>query len=366
MVLDRPADAAAARRPAEPVPGAGQVLLRVQACGVCRTDLHVVDGEVRDRALPLRARPPDRRPARRHRRARRRAVAGLDLRDVPLLPRGPREPLRARAVHRQATSTAATPSTRSPTSASASPLPADATPTSQAAPLLCAGLIGYRALRDGRRRARALGLYGFGAAAHIVCQVARHEGRRGLRLHPARRRAQPGFARELGAVWAGDRRARARAARRRDHLRARRRARPGSRCARPRRAAPSSARGIHMSDIPSFPYADLWGERVAAVGRQPDPRGRRRSSWRSRRGCRCGPTVTTYPLERAQDALDDLRSGRPGGRRRDRPVEPGLGLVVLGELALEHLARRVARQLVEEDDLARHLVGRRGWTSRRP
>ena len=124
------------------------------------------------------------------------------------------------------TSTAATPSWRSPTSASASPLP-DGYPDLQAAPLLCAGLIGYRALRLAGDAER-LGLYGFGAAAHIVCQVARHEGRRVFAFTRADDDGGAGL-RARARRGVGRRRARpgARGARRRDHLRAGGRARAG-------------------------------------------------------------------------------------------------------------------------------------------
>ena len=121
---------------------------------------------------------------------------------MPLLPLGPREPLRPRRASPATTATAATPSSPWPTSASASRCPT-AIPDLQAAPLLCAGLIGYRALRLAGDAER-LGLYGFGAAAHIVCQVARHQGRRVFAFTRADDAAAQAFALELGAEWAGD------------------------------------------------------------------------------------------------------------------------------------------------------------------
>ena len=222
-----------------PFRSAGQVLLRVRACGVCRTDLHIVDGELDRPKLPLVPGPPDRRRGR-GRPPARRSVARLDVRRVPLLRVRPREPLRPRAVHglRHRRRLRGVGGRRRALSAFRF---RTASTTCRLAPLLCAGLIGYRSLRLAGDAER-LGLYGFGAAAHIVAQVALHEGRRVF-----------AFTRE-GDVEAQDVRARARrgvgglgraagGARRGDHLRAGGRARPGGACARSRRAARSSARG---------------------------------------------------------------------------------------------------------------------------
>ena len=132
----------------------------------------------------------------------------------------------------------------------------------EAAPLLCAGLIGYRSLRMAGD-ARRLGMYGFGAAAHIIAQVARWQGREVYAFtRPGDTEAQA-FARELGAVWAGGSdQPPPRAAGRRDHLRARRARWCRPRCARSQRGGTVVCAGIHMSAIPSFPYDILWGERV--------------------------------------------------------------------------------------------------------
>ena len=188
----------------QPAPGPGEVLLRIEACAVCRTDLHVVDGELSGSGAAARARSRDRRADRSAAARRRRFEAGARV-GVPWLGwtcgvcaycrRRRRKSLRAGALHRLH-AMAVTPSSRSPTSAICFPLPDSTTP--HAAPLLCAGLIGYRALRRPARRGR-LGLYGFGAAAHIVAQVARQEGRglsRSCGRATSRRRR---FARELGA-----------------------------------------------------------------------------------------------------------------------------------------------------------------------
>ena len=184
MVLDAPRTPLRAAELPGPEPGPGEVLLEVHACGVCRTDLHIVDGELTDPKLPLvpghqivgrvvasargeRFAPGDRVGV---------PVARLDRRHLPLLPRGRENLCDARAVHGLRPRRRLR---RAGRGRRALLLPAARTgiPDLQAAPLLCAGLIGYRALRLAGDAER-LGLYGFGAAAHIVCQVARHQGRR--------------------------------------------------------------------------------------------------------------------------------------------------------------------------------------------
>nr|WP_231398513.1 hypothetical protein [Conexibacter woesei] len=175
------------------------------------------------------------------------------------------------------------------------------------APLLCAGLIGLRTLRAGGDPAR-VGLYGFGAAAHLVCQVAVFEGREVYAFtRPGDVRGQD-FARAQGALWAGGT----------DETPpveldaalifapagdlvplALRAVRPGGVVV---------CGGIHMSDIPSFPYADLWGERVIrSVANLTRADGHELLALAPRIPLR--PQVTTYALEDAQQALDDLRSG---------------------------------------------------------
>ncbi len=181
-------------------------------------------------------------------------------------------------------------------------------PDLQAAPLLCAGLIGYRALRL-VGEAERIGFYGFGAAAHILCQVAVHEGRRVFAFTREGDEETQAFARELGAEWAG-----------------------GSEETPPEeldgaivfapdgalmtaalRASAKGARiisaGIHMSDIPSFPYAELWGERtlgsVANLTRRDGE-----DFLQVAPAVPVETEVTLYPLEQANQALDDLRAGR--------------------------------------------------------
>src|SRR2546421_690428 len=210
MVLDAPREPL---RPAElpdPDPGEGEVLLEVAACGVCRTDLHVVDGEVTEPKLPL---VPG------HQIVGRVVGAGPgaerfgsgDRVGVPWLGwtdgecrfcRSGRENLCDNARFTGYQRDGGYAGLTAADERFCFPIP-EGYPDLQAAPLLCAGLIGYRSLRlagDGER----LGVYGFGAPAHILCQVARYQGRRGFAFTRADDEATQAFARELRAEWAGD------------------------------------------------------------------------------------------------------------------------------------------------------------------
>jgi propanol-preferring alcohol dehydrogenase len=300
---------------AAPRPGPDQVLLRVRACAVCRTDLHVIDGELPRPRLPL---VPGHEIVGEviEKGARVERFAVGDRVGVPWLGwtcgvcaacRSGRENLceQARFTGYQIDGGFA-----ELTVADARfcfPLPpvySDA----EAAPLLCAGLIGYRALRlagDGRR----LGLYGFGAAAHIIAQVARHQGREVYAFTRPGDAAGQQFARELGAVWAGD---------------------SDTPAPEPLDAAlifapigplvPTALHamarggtvvcaGIHMSDIPGFPYDDLWGERVIrSVANLTRRDGDELLELAPRIPIRTRPVA--YPLPEANQALDDLRHGR--------------------------------------------------------
>jgi alcohol dehydrogenase, propanol-preferring len=197
------------------------------------------------------------------------------------------------------------------------PLP-DGYPDLQAAPLLCAGLIGYRALRlagDGER----LGIYGFGAAAHIVCQVARHEGRRVFAFTRADDTASQAFALELGAEWAGDALGPPP-----EELDAALIFAPAG------ELVPAALRatakggvvvcgGIHMSDIPSFPYELLWGERVLrSVANLTREDGERFLELAPQVPVRT--EVETHPLESAGEALERVRSGALRGAAVVVPV----------------------------------------------
>ena len=272
MLLDVPGRPLRAADVPDPAPGPGQVLLarlglrglphrparrRRRAAPTPKLPLvpgHEIVGVVEAvgaRRVAARAGRPRRRAVARLRPAARAATARRAARTSATRPR-----------FTGYTWTAASPSTPWRTSASAS-RSRTATTTSQAAPLLCAGLIGYRTRCGWPATARALGLYGFGAAAHIVAQVARVQGREVFAFTRPGDAAAQEFARSLGAVWAGgsDELA-ARAARRRASSSPR-----SARWCRPRSAAVRKGGivvcgGIHMSDIPSFPYELLWGERV--------------------------------------------------------------------------------------------------------
>jgi propanol-preferring alcohol dehydrogenase len=265
MVLDAPGRPLREADLPVPTPGAGQILVAVTACGVCRTDLHIVDGELAHPKLPL---VPGHQVVGRAATDGSRFAAG-DAVGVPWLAwadgtcaycTSGRENLcdRARFTGYDVDGGYAEHLVADERFCVALPAGAD---TPETAPLLCAGLIGYRALRlagDGER----LGLYGFGASAHIVCQLAVHEGRRVFAFTRAEDVAAQGLARELGAEWAGDALEPGP-----EELDAAIIFAPvGALVPAALRATAKGATvvcaGIHMSDIPSFPYDLLWGERV--------------------------------------------------------------------------------------------------------
>jgi propanol-preferring alcohol dehydrogenase len=306
---------------ATPKPGVGEVLLRVRACGVCRTDLHVVDGDLppaKALVVPgheivgiVEALGPE--------------VLGLSVGDRVGVPWLGRTCGRCRYCLEGAENLCDSPEftgwTRDGGYAERAvadarfciPLPADLSDV-EAAPLLCAGLIGYRAWRKAceARPVRRLGLYGFGAAAHLLAQLAIAEGQDVYAFTQRGDRAAQGLALDLGCVWAG-----------------------GSEQAPPdpldaailfapvgplvplalravRKGGTVVCGGIHMSDIPSFPYADLWEERrlvsVANLTRADAAEYLPRAAKASVR-----PHVTTYPLLEADRALEDLRRGAFAG-----------------------------------------------------
>jgi len=306
MVLDRPGTPLRLAELPEPAPRDGQVALRVRACGVCRTDLHVVDGEVEAGHLPLVL--GHQVVAEREDSGERVGVPWLGWTDgtCPSCTSG-RENLCPAALFTGKDLDGGYAERMVADERYCLPLP-DGIDDLHAAPLLCAGLIGFRTLRAGGDPAR-VGIYGFGAAAHLVCQVAVWEGREVYAFtRPGDERTQA-FARDLGAVWAG-----------------------GTDEAPPepldaalifapagelvpvalRHVAPGGTvvcGGIHMTDIPSFPYADLWMERsIRSVANLTRADGREFLDIAARAGVRT--EVTAYPLERAQAALDDLRAGR--------------------------------------------------------
>ncbi len=318
MQLDAPGQPLRLVERPVPQPGPGEILVRVAACGVCRTDLHVVDGDLPPRRSPIvpgheivghvaDLGPGVAGPAVGRRvgipwlghtcgRCRYCRDGRENLCDAPGFTGWSRDGGYADYVVADA--------------AYAFPVP-DGFGDVAAAPLLCAGLIGWRTLRMAGE-ARSLGIYGFGAAAHIVAQIARWQGRRLFAFTRPGDAAAQDFARGLGAEWAG-----------------------GSDDVPPEPLdaalvfapvgglVPAALRavgkggtvvlgGIHMSDIPSFPYGLLWGERVV----------RSVANLTRRDGIellQLAPKVpvrtqtVAYPLAEANRALDDLRSGRLQG-----------------------------------------------------
>jgi propanol-preferring alcohol dehydrogenase len=296
-------------------PGPGEIRVQVLACGVCRTDLHVVDGELPDPHIPI---IPGHEIVGRI-DALGSGVEGLSLGERVGIPwlghtcgvcrycRMHRENLCDRPVFTGFTRDGGYATAVIADARFAFPL-GEAGSDVSLAPLLCAGLIGWRSLvmaGDGQK----LGLYGFGAAAHIIAQVAKFQGRS---VYAFTRQGDTGtqdFARSLGASWAG-----------------------GSDDTPPeqldaaiifapvgsliplalqavRKGGRVVCAGIHMSDIPSFPYALLWEERellsVANLTRQDGLDFLRQAP-----AMTIALTTTTYPLQKANDALADLRAGR--------------------------------------------------------
>jgi propanol-preferring alcohol dehydrogenase len=307
MVLDAPGRPLRPVELAEPEPGAGELLLRIRACGICRTDLHVVDGELEHPKLPLV--PGHQIVAD--------VVAGERAGErvgVPWLGwtcgvcrycRAGRENLcdRARFTGYDRDGGFAELCVADERFCLALPAAYD---DLHAAPLLCAGLIGYRSLRLAGD-AETLGLYGFGAAAHIVCQVAVHEGRRVLALTRAGDDPAQALARSLGAAWAGA------VEDVPEELDAAIVFAPvGSLVPAALRAVRKGGSvvcaGIHMSDIPSFSYELLWGERVLrSVANLTRRDGEEFLALAPHVPVRT--EVETFPLERANEALDRLRAG---------------------------------------------------------
>lgn len=318
MLLDAPRQPLRLAEVPDPEPGPGQLLLRVRACAVCRTDLHVIDADLREPKLPL--------------------VLGHEIVGVverpgeggSLFAKGDRvgvpwlggtcgrcrfclegaenlcDEARFTGYHRDGGfAELAVADERF-----CFPIPAELGDV-EAAPLLCAGLIGHRTLRMAGDPQK-VGIWGFGAAAHLVAQVARYEGREVFAFtRPGDSWAQE-FARSLGAVWAGGS----------DEL-----------PAEPLDAAlvfapigalvPAALRsvrkggvvvcgGIHMTDVPSFPYELLWGERVVrSVANLTRRDGEEFLAVAARAGVKS--QVRAYPLAAANEALEDLREGRLEG-----------------------------------------------------
>jgi propanol-preferring alcohol dehydrogenase len=315
MVLTEAGRPLVERELPDPVPGRGEVLLEVSACGVCRTDLHIVDGELHEPRLPL---VPGHQIVARVRAGGERFRPG-DRVGVPWLGwtcgecrycRSGRENLCDRAGFTGYTRDGGYAELAVADERFCFPLP-EGYPGLQAAPLLCAGLIGYRALRLAGDAER-LGLYGFGAAAHIICQVARHQGRRVFAFTRAGDAGAQEFARELGAEWAG-----AAPGLPPEELDAALIFAPAGELVPAALGAVAKGgtvvcAGIHMSDIPSFPYELLWGERVLrSVANLTRADGEEFLALAPRVPVRTA--VETHPLAAAGEALGRLRAGEVRG-----------------------------------------------------
>jgi propanol-preferring alcohol dehydrogenase len=317
MVLEGPAGRFALADLPKPQPGRGEVLVRVHACGVCRTDLHVVDGDIRDGVYPvvpghqivgvIETLGPD-------------AAGSVGARvGVPWLGytcgvcafcRAGRENLCDRAQFTGYQRPGGFAEYVVADARFCFELPQSMT-DEQAAPLLCAGLIGYRALSM-VPDARVLAFFGFGNAAHILTQIAVAQGRQ---VHAFTRDGDASgqaFARRLGAAWAGGSSDTPAA----QFDAAIIFAPVGALVPRALRAVRKGGdvvcAGIHMSDIPSFPYADLWGERsIRSVANLTREDGLRLLELASRMTIHT--QVEVFPLSRTIDALDALREGRIEG-----------------------------------------------------
>jgi propanol-preferring alcohol dehydrogenase len=302
MVLGRARELLSLEEVADPLPAVGQVLLRVRACGVCRTDLHIVDGELDRPELPL---VPGHQIVGETGDGRRLAVPwlGWACGECRYCTSG-RENLcdRARFTGYDLDGGYAEWTVADERFCLAIP---DGFDDLQAAPLLCAGLIGYRALRFAGDAER-LGLYGFGASAHIIAQVARHEGRRVFAVTREGDKVAQAFARELGAEWAGG-------GAPPEELDAAIIFAPVGELVPAALAAVAKGgsvvcAGIHMSDIPSFPYKLLWGERMLrSVANLTRRDGKEFLALAPRVPVRT--EVEAFPLEQANEALDRLRRG---------------------------------------------------------
>ena len=317
LLLDNPGAPLRMARMPEPVAGPGQLVLRVRACGICRTDLHVADGELPDPKLPLVlgheivATVEDAPPASRFRPGDRVGVPWLGWTcGTCVYCLSGRENLcpNARFTGYQLDGGYAERTVAD--ERYCLPLPPGYS-DAEAAPLLCAGLIGHRALVAAGDPAR-LGLYGFGAAAHLVAQVARHEGRRVFAFTREGDDEGQRFARELGAEWAG-----ASTEAPPEPLDAAILFAPVGALvpAALRAVAPGGTvvcAGIHMSPIPSFPYELLWGERVLrSVANLTRADGE--AFLDIARRVPLQVATETLPLAQANEGLARLRAGRVRG-----------------------------------------------------
>ena len=318
MILERPRQPLRSRDAPKPKLGAGQLLVRVATCAVCRTDLHVVDGELPDPKLPL---IPGHQIVGRIQQIGE-GVEGFSAGDRVGIPwlgwtdgecvycRSNRENLCDRARFTGYTIDGGYAEFTVGDARFCFHLP-ELYNDVEAAPLLCAGLLGYRSLRKAGD-ARRLGIYGFGNAAHLVGQIALYQGRELFVFTRPGDKAGQESARRLGAVWAGGS----------DEM-------PPEKLDAAIIFAPVGALvpaalctlakggivvcgGIHMSDIPSFPYADLWGERViCSVANLTRHDGEEFLEIAPRVPVRTKTEM--FPLEEANTALEKFRSGQLKG-----------------------------------------------------
>ena len=301
-----------------PEPRDGEVLLRVAACGVCRTDLHLLDAELPGLRYPL---IPGHEIVGRVVRAGRgvTSLAEGDRVGVPWLARTcgfceycvrGLENLCERAAFTGYTVDGGYAEYTAADARYCLPVPARYSDV-EAAPLLCAGLIGYRAYRAAGESAR-LGLYGFGAAAHLLAQVARADGRDVYAFTKPADTAGQAFARELGAVWAGAADERPPVALDAAIIFAPVGSLVPAALAVVRKGGRVVCAGIHMSDIPAFPYRLLWGERsIASVANLTRADGADFMRIAARLTLR--PAVEPFALADANEALTRLRDGRLRG-----------------------------------------------------
>ncbi len=315
MVLHRQREPLRLEDLPEPAPEPGQVLLEIAACGICRTDLHIVDGELTEPKLPL---VPGHQIVARVVEGGERFTPGQRV-GVPWLGwtdgscrycRSGRENLCDTARFTGYDIDGGYAERAVADERFCFPLP-EGYEDLNVAPLLCAGLIGHRTMRLAGDAER-LGIYGFGAAAHIVCQVAVHEGRRVFAFTRAGDEEGQAFARELGAEWAGD----ALGPPPEELDAALIFAPAGELVPAALRAVAKGGTvvcgGIHMSDIPAFPYELLWGERVLrSVANLTRADAEEFLEIAPRVPVRT--EVTTFPLEQANEALDRLRGGNLRG-----------------------------------------------------
>jgi len=306
----------AEKRP-EPAPAGHEILIRISACGVCRTDLHVQDAELPDVRYPI---IPGHQVVGEVASAGEQSVIAVGQRvgvawlgwtcgECEFCLMGRENLCRRARFHGYHLD-----------GGYADYMLADSRycftlntslPSAEITPFLCAGLIGYRSLKSAGE-AQRIGIYGFGSAAHIITQVANHDGREIYAFTRPGDKAAQAFATELGAVWAS-----------------------GSDTPAPTQLdaaiifapdgdlVPKALKdlkeggsvvcgGIHMSDIPSFPYADLWGEKqIRSIANLTRQDGKEFMSIVDQDFIR--PNITTYPLQEANRAIADLRDGAING-----------------------------------------------------